>query len=64
MTVAVQPHFPPAATSITSGMAMHQANARQFVEDDAIARRPLDRPATMPRPRGQHRRWRANLFLP
>ncbi len=45
----MQPNFTPAATSMTSAIAMHEANVEQFVEDDAAPRESLDRPAARPK---------------
>lgn len=44
MTAAMQPHFTPAATSTTSGTAIHEGHAGQPAEVDATLSRTLDRP--------------------
>ncbi len=54
MTAAMQPHFTPVATSMTSGTALSQGNAVQPVEVDAKAietldRETSDRPPAVPR---------------
>ena len=46
MTAAMQPHFAPAATSMTSGTAIDEANVGQLAEVDAKLSRTLDRPAS------------------
>jgi membrane fusion protein (multidrug efflux system) len=44
MTAATQPHLAPAATSITSGTTIDEANVGQLAEIDARLSRTLDRP--------------------
>ncbi|MGA9015474.1 MAG: HlyD family secretion protein [Acetobacteraceae bacterium] len=46
MTAAMQPHLAPAATSMTSGTAIDEANVGQVAEIDARLSRTLDRPAS------------------
>ena len=46
MTAAMQPHLAPAATSMTSGTAIDEANVGQLAEIDARLSRTLDRPAS------------------
>jgi membrane fusion protein (multidrug efflux system) len=46
MTAAMQPHLAPAATSITSGTTIDEANVGQLAEIDARLSRTLDRPAS------------------
>ena len=46
MTAATQPHLAPAATSITSGTTIDEANVGQLAEIDARLSRTLDRPAS------------------
>ncbi len=46
MTAATQPHLAPAATSMTSGTGIDEANVGQLTEIDARLSRTLDRPAS------------------
>ena len=63
MTAAMQPHFAPAATSMTSGTAIDEAKVGQLLENDARPRRPLDRNATMPKATLRERLRRPLLVL-
>jgi membrane fusion protein, multidrug efflux system len=46
MMAAMQPHFTPAATSMTSGTAIDEANVGQLAEVDAKLTRTIDGPAS------------------
>jgi hypothetical protein len=49
ITAAMRPHSTSAATSMTSGTAIDEANVGQLAEVDARLNRTLDHPATAPR---------------